>query len=158
MFCSDESIIMVTLITLILGTALTATLITKFMEGKVIDEEDNNLAIAVLVFWILSVIVTFQYGDKIASMYVGLTGMNLVIAAVIVHRFNDTSVNQDFSVDDALYGLSCIAVAFNVIALMMNLYDMKKSKKFNTIGSEFMKGNFTKGMGLFSSKILSSIK
>jgi hypothetical protein len=158
MFCSDESTIIVTLITLILGTALTATLLTKFTEGKVIDEGDYNLAIAVLVFWTLSVIVTFQYGDKTASMYVMLTGINLVVAAVIIHRYNDISVNRDLSIDDALYGLSCIAVAFNAISLVFNLYDMGKSKHFKSAGSELMKGNLVKGLGLLGGKVLSSVK
>jgi hypothetical protein len=146
MFCSEESTIIITMITIILGLSLSSNLLARFSRGTTtFDDNDYNLSIAVLVFWILSLFVTIQYGDRVSSTYVILTGFNVVTACMIIARHEE----DNFEIDNSLNIVAGITVAFNVLALFITLYDMYQSKHFKGARVEFARGNITKGMTMF---------
>ena len=89
--------------------------------------------------------ITVQYGDAVSSTYVVLTGFNVIVAAMVISKFNE----DIFEIDNSLNIISGIALAFNVMAFSINLYDMYKSPHFKKARLEIGRGHVTKGMLTF---------
>ena len=72
---------------------------------------------------------------------------------MVIARFGE----ENYEIDNSLNIISGITVAFNVVALFLNGFDMYKSKKFKRARIELGRGNIAKGSTFFIKDFLGSV-
>ena len=121
---------MLPLLTIILGTSVSGLILAKgACNSNELSEDDRGMSIAVITFWLLTLGMAMTYGDKVSSTYVILTGLNLAVSSLVIHRYDDGQL----LVDENLNNLAVVAVSLNTVALFLSLYDISKLQQFKNL-------------------------